>query len=477
MPSRREARRQLLRTGRRLARDAVRGFRSRRKGRTEGIPTDADQRRAELARMGTTVGARQGMARLKTVGRSREKKREVIEAAAMKSASEVLDVMGNMKGAVMKLAQMASFAVDGLPKGVQAQLAQLQTAAPPMSYELVAGVVTKELGGPPEDVFESFEAKPLAAASIGQVHAARTRDGCDVVVKVQYPGVDEAIKADLQNADMLFQTVAAMFGGFDPRALLQEVVERMTEEFDYRLEAKNQKHFAERFRDHPYVKIPGVVDELSAERVLTSERVYGRGFYDVLDEPQATKDRYGEIIHRFAHGSIMSDGIFSGDPHPGNYLFMDDGRICFLDFGLVKRLDADGRALVRAPGQAILDQDAALLVESLTKLGVIPADGEVDRDRLFELFNRMLRPIAVDEPFRYSRRIVGEIFRDVALPDSPYRDVQSKLQFPAMMAMWQRYTFGTSAVLGHLESEANWHRITKELISDEQPSTEIGAEW
>ncbi len=482
---RREAFTRMLKLARRSLRDAIRGYRIRRKRGTGatgatgagGVETDPDVRRAQLARMGASSAARIGAARLRTIGRSDEHKREVREQAAMRSAGDVLQVMGDMKGAVMKLAQMASFAVDGLPEGVQQQLAQLQSAAPPMSYELVEDVVTNELGGPPEMVFASFDDAPLAAASIGQVHAATTMDGRDVVVKVQYPGVDEAIKADLQNADMLFQTVAAMFGGFDPRELLQEVVERMTEEFDYRLEAQNQQHFADRYRGHRYVKIAEVVPELSATRVLTSERVNGRRFYDVLDDPQDARDRYGEIISRFANGSILVDGVFTADPHPGNYIFMDDGRICFLDFGLIKRLAPDEIKLVRAPGLAILRNDPEELETTLRGLSVIEPGTVVDRKRLWELFEVMLGPIVVDAPFRYSRKVVGDAFRAVALPDSPYRDIQEKLHFPAMLAMWQRYTFGTSAVLGHLESEANWHRIAAEHLLGTDPPTEIGRSW
>lgn len=467
----------LLRMARRTVRDAVRGYRIRRTASGDGLPTDPDVRRAQLARMGTAVGARMGAARLRTIGTPEHRRKEIRHAAAMRSAGDVLEVMGNMKGAVMKIAQMASFAIDGLPEGVQQQLAQLQTAAPPMAYDLVAEVVEGELGRRPESLFDEFETDPMAAASIGQVHRARTPDGRAVAVKVQYPGVDEAIKADLANADMLFQTVAAMFGGFDPRALLQEVVARMTEEFDYRREATNQQFFADRHRGHPFVKIAEVVPEYSATRVLTSELVTGRRFYDVLDDPQEDKDRYGEIISRFANGSIIVDGVFSGDPHPGNYIFLDDGRICFLDFGLVKRLEGTEIDLVRAPGLAVLNRDPAELEESLRSLGVLQPGVEIARDRLWDLFTVMLRPIVEDAPFRYSRKIVGDAFRDVALPDSPYRDVQERLRFPAMLLMWQRYTFGTAAVLGHLEAEANWHRISRELLFGEPPSTPIGERW
>jgi predicted unusual protein kinase regulating ubiquinone biosynthesis (AarF/ABC1/UbiB family) len=476
-PSRRKQIERALRTGSQLLVDAFRGYVNRSRRSDTGLTTDPDVRRAQLARMGTSVGARIGTAKLRTIGKSEHEQRRAQHDAAMRSAADVLQVMGNMKGAVMKIAQMASFAFDGLPSGVQEQLRQLQSAAPPMSYELAAEVVTSELGRPPAEAFASFDTEPLAAASIGQVHAATTHDGRDVVVKVQYPGVDEAIKADLQNADLLFQTVAGMFGGIDPRALLEEVVARMTEEFDYRLEAKNQQHFADRYRDHAYVKVPDVIDELSAERVITSERVQGRKFYDVLDDPTEAKNTYGEIIYRFAHESTVVDGVFSGDPHPGNYLFMDDGRVCFLDFGLVKRLTSDELSLIQAPSKGVLTGDRTELERSLRALGVIEPGTEVDPERLWGLFQVFLKSIVEDETFIYTRKAVGDAFREIGMPNSPYGDVLNKLNFPAALMLWQRYTFGTAAVLGHLEAEGNWHRIAREHVLGDPPSTQIGKSW
>jgi predicted unusual protein kinase regulating ubiquinone biosynthesis (AarF/ABC1/UbiB family) len=477
MPPRGKAFGQVLKVARRTVRDAVRGYRRRHRSSDGTLPTDADARRAELARMGTNIGARVAGAKLRAVGRSTARKREIRSEVEMRTAAEVFEVMGNMKGAVMKIAQMASFVLPDMPEDMAQQLAQLQAAAPPMSYGLVKDVVTEELGAPPESIFADFEEHPMAAASIGQVHHARTKDGADVAVKVQYPGVDEAIIADLKNADMLFETVAAMFGGFNPKELLAELVSRMTEEFDYRREADNQRHFADRYRGHRFVKIPEVIADHSATRVITTEFVAGRRFYDVLSEPQESRNTYGEIISRFANGSVVVDGVFTADPHPGNYIFMDDGRICFLDFGLIKRLTPDERALVRAPGLAILHGDPDELIASLRSLGVIPEGTELDRDKVWEFFTRMLGPVATDGPYRYTREDIAEIFREVAMPNGPYRETQEKFRFPAMLMMWQRYTFGTSAVLGHLEAEANWRAIASEHLLDHEPSTEIGKSW
>lgn len=470
----------ILRSGSRLVRDAVRGYRYRSRissATPSGIPVDADERRARLARLGTQVGARAGAARLRTIGQGEQRRREAIERVSLRSAQDVFEVMGNMKGAVMKIAQMASFAIDGLPPGVQEQLAQLQTAAPPMSSELVQEVVTSELGAPLEAAFPEFDAEPLAAASIGQVHRARLVDGREVAVKVQYPGVDAAIRADLANADILFTTIAALFGGFDPRALLKEVVARMTEEFDYRLEAANQQWFADRYRGHPLVKIPEVIWDHSTSRVLTSELVKGRPFYDVLGEEKELRDRWGEIIYRFAMGSIFRDGIFSGDPHPGNYLFMEDGRICFLDFGLVKRYEPQEVELIRGPAMAIMQGDRDGLVRALGRLSVMRAPAQNDTARLWEFFSFIFRPIVADELLEYTRRGVGDAVRQVVLPESDYRDVQEAVEFPAMLAIFMRYLLGTSAVLGHLQAEGNWYRITRELLWGDPPSTKIGRVW
>ena len=183
---------------------------------------------------------------------------------------------------------------------------------------------------------------------------------------------------------MLFQTVAAMFGGFNPKELLQEVVERMTEEFDYTPRSRNQQYFADRYRGHSFVKIPEIVaGALGDARAHVRASCTARRFYDVLEnDTQEQKNRYGEIINRFANGSIAVDGVFSADPHPGNYIFMDDGRICFLDFGLIKRLDRDRASDSCArPGLAILHKDPERARDVPARRSTSsPRDVDVDRE-------------------------------------------------------------------------------------------------
>src|SRR5690606_24941760 len=161
-------------------------------------------------------------------------------------------------------------------------LADLQSNAPPMSAELAAQVVEEELGGPPEQAFLEWDPEPIASASSGQVHRATTRDERAVAAKVQYPGVGEAIGADLGNAGLLCGAIGRLFPGLEPEPLVEELKLRLVEELDYRLEADNQRLFADFYRGHPFIHVPAVVDELTTERVLTTKLAQGVPFSELL---------------------------------------------------------------------------------------------------------------------------------------------------------------------------------------------------
>ena len=194
----------------------------------------------------------------------------------------------------MKIGQMASFLDDGLPEPMREALATLQADAPPMSSALAAQVVEEELGAPPETIFAEWDPTPLSAASIGQVHRAVTRDGRIVAVKVQYPGVDKAIMSDLDNSQMLFGVLGMVFPGLDPQPIVDEIRARISEEVDYRLEAKNQSDFHRWYEKHPFIHVPAVVDEHSSQRVLTTEMAEGVRFAEVdADVVPGTKEPRG----------------------------------------------------------------------------------------------------------------------------------------------------------------------------------------
>jgi predicted unusual protein kinase regulating ubiquinone biosynthesis (AarF/ABC1/UbiB family) len=211
---------------------------------------------------------------------SAERRVELDRERELKTAEAVAERLGNMKGALMKLGQMASYVDEGLPAPLREALAQLQSNAPPMSAELAAQVIERSLGAPPEQLFVEWDPQPIAAASIGQVHRAVIIDPATgqeraVAVKVQYPGVGEAVAADLRNADLLGMLLQQGFGGLDPDEMVAEVKERLIEELDYRLEARNQQHFADFYRGHPFIHVPDVCPSFSSEQVITSELVDG----------------------------------------------------------------------------------------------------------------------------------------------------------------------------------------------------------
>src|SRR5207342_491857 len=222
-------------------------------------------------------------------------------------------------------------------------------------------------------MFSDFDERAFAAASIGQVHRATTLDGADVVVKVQYPGVAEAVDTDLRNAMLLLPLVRRLAPGLDAKALAVEMRERIGEELDYELEAQNQRRIGRLLRGHPFVRVPRVDTGLSTRRVLVSEYVEGERFEAVRRADEVQRDRYAETVFRLYFGLLYRDRTALGDPHPGNYLLCPDGRVCFLDFSLVRRVDAARLAAERAIAVAVRNGDAEALKAALRAGGYLPA--------------------------------------------------------------------------------------------------------
>src|SRR5436190_6603952 len=329
----------------------------------------------------------------------------------VRNAERYADALSRSKGLLMKVGQILSFVdTSGVLEGqygevYRAALASLQAGAEPMEPVLVAAVIESELGRPPEELFGEFSPDPIAAASIGQVHAARLQDGTEVAVKVQYPGVADAIHDDLANTELLFTFLKIVMGvvpqyrNFDVRPLADEIAERIGEELDYRAELANQAAFADHYRGHPFARVPEVFPELSTERVLTMEMDHGRRWTEIDDVDQALRDRWGEAIDRFFFGSIARFGMFNADPHPGNYLFHDDGTVTFLDFGCVKRLSpADQRGFWAMPA-AIIDNDAERLLAVSIEHGFARAESPPPADKLLAWHRPNFAALHQPQPF------------------------------------------------------------------------------
>ncbi|HEY7256031.1 MAG TPA: AarF/ABC1/UbiB kinase family protein, partial [Solirubrobacterales bacterium] len=361
----------------------------------------------------------------------------------------------------------------------QEQLAKLRTDAPSMPWEKVEKVLDEEYDGEPlDELFAEFEPEAFAAASIGQVHRARLLDGRAVAVKVQYPGIAEALDADLRNAGTIMRLARALAPGLDAKAIADEIRERVMEELDYEYEAQNQRSFSRAYRDHPFIYVPEVITRLSRRRVLVTEFVEGQGFEQIKELPHGERSRFGEIVFRGSLGSTFHLQHFNADPHPGNYLLMDDGRVAFLDFGMTKKLDNEQIALQRRAFDAASRDDPEAFRAALVDLGFVKNPSKLDAERLMEHMMAVGGWYIEDREIEISARRVMKIIESTNDPRSEYYDLMRRESLPAEELMGRRMEIGVVAVLGQLRAKRNWHRIMREWVYGDAPATELGEqEW
>ena len=403
-----------------------------------------------------------------------ERREQLRNDLALQTAEDVAATLGTMKGVLVKLGQMASYVHGGLSPTARRTLSSLQDSVPPMSPELATRVITEELGLPPERAFAAWDPRPIAAASIGQVHRAITHDGRAVAVKVQYPGIAETIKADLGNVALLRPMLRVIAPAQDVGALVAELRDRIAEELDYRTEARNQQMFARYYDGHPTIHVPGVVPELSTRRVFTSELAAGARFADLAGWPQAERDLAAETIYRFVFRSLYQAHAFNGDPHPGNYLFHGGGKVTFLDFGLVKRFSASElQPLVDMVRCLCIDNDPEAFRRATEEAGILLPGAPVATETVVEqmaVFYHMVRqPGPRTMTTEYATMVAGRLL-DVRSPLAAY------VQLPRSYVILQRINLGLYALLGELSATADWRRISEEIWPFVQaaPSTPIG---
>jgi predicted unusual protein kinase regulating ubiquinone biosynthesis (AarF/ABC1/UbiB family) len=428
------------------------------------IPRSQLRRTARVGWLSSKLSARNFWARLRSRLAPATSRQAILDANHLRSAEDVLAAMGEMKGAVMKLAQIASFVSDDVPEQYRTALRSLQTSAPPMSFALARGVIETDLGAPLDRLFAEVDQAPLAAASIGQVHAARMPDGAEVVVKVQYPGVDDAIRADMANLPWLYAVLGMLNPGLDPKPLAGELQLRITEELDYRREAENQTTFARLYAGHPSIHVPRVVAERSAARVLTSERVRGHDFEWLVAQPQPFRDGAAETIYRFAFESIFRHHVFNGDPHPGNYIFHDDGRVTFVDFGCVKHFDAAMVAEWKLYVRAHLAGDRDGFLRQAARLGFVRAGDPVPPET-YDYMLYFYEPWHVNGPYtftpKYNAQSLGMVF-DRSHPQ--WGPLLRRLNMPADFAIVNRLQWGLTSILARLRATRNWRAIIDEYL-------------
>lgn len=441
------------------------------------------RRNSRLARLGAKIGLAHAGTSARKVFASTTRREELSRARELKTAQQVADELGNMKGALMKLGQMASYLDDGLPEPLRVALSQLQSQAPPMSVELVRQELERELGAPIEVLFAEFDEEPIAAASIGQVHRAilRTPDGEKAVaVKIQYPGVAQAIDADIKTADLLGTLLAFGFKSLNPEEMVLEIKDRLREELDYVNEARNQQLFADFYKDHPFIHIPEVFHEYSTARILITELISGHTFAEVLTWPQEQRDRAGETIFRFVFRSLYRFRAFNGDPHPGNYIFHRDGRVTFLDFGLIKHFTAEEMEMFQSMvTAAVLDHDMEKYRQVIEDAGMFQKDAPFTTQEAGEYFAHFYEPVRESRIMTWDSAYASSIVRHTFDRTSP---IAQYATVPKTFVFIQRINLGLYALLGQLGATGNFRGISEELwpMTNADPSTSMGkqeADW
>jgi predicted unusual protein kinase regulating ubiquinone biosynthesis (AarF/ABC1/UbiB family) len=448
---------------------------------SEKIPTSRVRRTATVGRLAASEAVKQLGTRAANVTRGEQAAQEASARRQLETAKQIVAALGTMKGAAMKLGQVMSFLDVGLVpeehrEEFQRELAKLRDAAPTVSFKQMKRVIEDDLEEKISSVFAEFDEQPIAAASIGQVYRARLReDGREVAVKVQYPGVAGAVRADLQNLDMILRLMKRMTPALDVKGLASEIRERIAEELDYELEAQNQRSLARIFAGHPFIAIPKVVSELSRERVLVSEFVRGVGFEELKGYSQEDRDRIGEIVFRFYIGCVYRHHQFSGDPHPGNFMLLDDGRVAFLDFGLFKRIDARPVELELACQRAVTEGDARAVHRLLDEAGFLPEPERVDPDHLLAFVEDAIWwYTTADEEVQLTQEIATEVMIESSDPRSRhFREMRHQTMQPEHL-FGRRTEMLTLAVLAQLHARANWHRIAREWMYGDAPVTELG---
>lgn len=408
---------------------------------------------------------------------------DAVERFHERTAERYAELLGHSKGALMKVGQaisMIDFAGVGTGGMVRYQkaLTRLQSDAPPMDPRLARTVAEAELGMTVEEAFAHFDDAPFAAASIGQVHRAKLHDGRDVVVKIQYPGVARAIRNDLANAELVasFLRFATAASGIkaDVRVVAREATERVIEELDYRHEAAMLAAFADLYRDHPFIRIPDVIPERSADRVLTMTHLDGMDWAAAQQADQAVKNVWAEVIQRFSFGSYRHSNLFHADPHPGNYRFYLDGAVGFLDFGCVRVLSEPIRRGWIDMSRAAFDGRLDDLRDAMARMGFLDGDPSIPATDLHawmkELFYESFSPV---QPVTYGQEAVARAIRNL-FDTSDTRSVLARLTVPAELAMSSRVTLGITAIGGVLGATLDARAIADDLNEAAPPVTAVG---
>jgi predicted unusual protein kinase regulating ubiquinone biosynthesis (AarF/ABC1/UbiB family) len=419
------------------------------------LASESDLPTSTLSRLGrTAMAALRGGRLMRRLARSKD-------GLSADQLSHMIAGIGQLKGVAMKVGQIMSYIDVDLPEELRAGLAALQTHSAPMPFDRVRQILLEDLGDRAEPLLQGMEPLPVAAASIGQVHRASLPDGSRVAVKIRYPDIEAAIAADFQPARFGSLFAALVYPGAKIEGFIEEAKSRFLQECDYLQEAAFQERFFEIFNGHPTIVIPEVRQDFCSRRVLTTFWASGENFQDFLetDPPQSERDRIGEALFEFYIGSLFAHGLYNCDPHPGNYVFLHDGRIAILDHGCTRSFDRAFILKLAKLTHAVHSDDRQRLEGSLIELDIVHEGKRYDFATARALLRSFYGPMLRDEhiPIELGR---GATFMEIA---KRKRELM-KLSLPGEFLFLLRIRFGLMSVLARLGARANWYRLERGYV-------------
>jgi predicted unusual protein kinase regulating ubiquinone biosynthesis (AarF/ABC1/UbiB family) len=420
-------------------------------GEERKVPTSRLSRFARLAAIGARAGAS-----------------AVLGGGGQSAAEQAADVLGTMRGLAAKMGQMASY-VDGvIPEGqrdaYERAMTMLRAQAPRSSSAEVRALVESELGAPLESLFLEWDETPVASASIGQVHRATLKDGRVVAVKVQHAQIQKAVESDLKNASML-ESLAGMMGGrrFDSKTLLEVIRRRFREELNYELEGQRLTAFRALHEGDPRIVIPELIADRSSKRVLTTMFLRGKSFEEACASDETDRLAWAETLWRFVFKGNLVMGKFNADPHPGNYFFLEDGAVAFIDYGCVQEIAASHQV-----GALMIHRAAIAKDEDAFKKGVsILIDAKTGRlEKLAQDYTRACFEPLFASPYRITRRYAASLvdgMKNMA-KDATKIPADEFFTMPSHMLFMNRLQFGFYSVLARLDVECNYARVEEGFL-------------
>ncbi len=433
-------------------------------GAVADIPRGALSRTARLASLPLSAAGRAtlGLGQ-RLAGRDKD---EISTELQRRTAEQVFEVLGTLKGGAMKFGQALSVYEAAIPDEYAAPyreaLTKLQNAAPPMPPATVHRLMAQQFGTGWSSRFQQFDDQAAAAASIGQVHRATWRDGREVAVKLQYPGADAALRADLDQLFRVSPLIGVVIPGLQIRPLLAELRDRILEELDYSQEADSQRAFAAAYAGDEHFAVPRVV--ASAPKVIVSEWVDGTSLSRIISGGTTEeRNRAGELLTELHFAAPQRVGLLHADPHPGNYMLTPDGRLAVIDFGSVARLPDGAPPIIGRVTRRALERNADGVLAALRQEGFVAADFHPDPQALMDYLVPFVEPLRHDT-FHFTRSWMQAQAARMSDFSSEESKMARRLNLPPAYLLIHRVTFGSIGVLCQLDARAPFLEIVDRYL-------------